>query len=200
MGKVAIYALLHDSGGIRYIGRAVNPEVRARVHWRERGDDRSFYWHPKNMWLRSRSTPPQLRTLAWVERQPDMKEDWPFITAARRAFPGKLTNLWPWLDDNAPEWLLFMSLAARDDPNFDTAAFRAQLRIWTPERRAKQSDMLRRWNQQSWADPEYRAKIVRVSSSHLKERWRQDPEFRANQESRLREETRRRYGKTKPTP
>lgn len=200
MSQVFIYALLHDCGLPRYIGRSIRPEKRLREHWNSRVDERSYwYGHPLCVWLRLRSEPPAMRVIAVVELQRNRREDWPFIIAAREAFPGKLVNLHPVLANDAPEWDLFDRLARWENPDFNINAFRAQVQH---DNRLARSDRLReKWQDPEfdqarraghsdyWADPEHKAaqseratrvfsNIPReVRSAALKRRW-EDPAYR----------------------
>lgn len=136
---IAIYALLHDEGGARYIGRtAQDPATRLSWHWRRAGHERDYY-HPKNMWLRARYAkglgPPQLKILDMVKDR-GRNEDLPYIRAYRAEFPGELTNLYPCLKDDAPEWALFEFLQRHDPADFSYEEFRAKIAISTSAGRA----------------------------------------------------------------
>ena len=155
---VYIYALPDGRGYIRYIGRSPNPDARLRTHWNDRdlGGDlhEELWWHPKNMWLRTLKTCPEMRILAIVEETGGHEDD-KFIIAYRKAFPGKLTNKSP-LPIPAPERELAKRLAAADDPDFDWESFQAEKRPENrPEWTANNREMLRRRN----ADPEFQEKV-----------------------------------------
>lgn len=189
---VTIYALLHPSGGIRYIGRALNPRQRVRDHWRHCGDD-AHYMDPKNMFLRSLHHAGydmvEYRILAVVEEQPGRNEDEPFIRAARRQFPGKLCNIYPMMDDQELELLIDLSehLAEYDPEGFDRDAFREQI-MWSGI--TGRADQLSKRNTVRWQDPEYRAAMAKHSRETIRkmlaEKW-QDPEYIADQSARLTE-------------
>jgi len=107
---------------------------------------------------------------------------------------------WAWLHRTHPpdDPEGFAAMCRRDHDDYDDVAEQQRLiwadserrtahseimrKLWTPERRAAQSERARQWSREQWADPAYRA----LRSERALEQWT-DPQHRARISERARQ-------------
>lgn len=73
-----IYALVDDSGRMRYVGQTANPAARLRQHWSTRYAEKRQYLSRKTAWLKSLTAVPEMKILEKVDEKyaNDAEEKW----------------------------------------------------------------------------------------------------------------------------
>src|ERR1017187_8821062 len=87
-----IYALLDQSGAIRYIGRTTaGAAVRRDRHWTQRNRGNRARW-AATAWLKTLAEPPAVRVLVIAETD-DAEIENEVVRAAQQRWPGQLLNV-----------------------------------------------------------------------------------------------------------